>query len=104
VGSLTLAAALGRADTVRAVSAPVPAVASGSGNVDTYTLRARIGYGVSLGTVTIMPRADFDLSRVKSGPITETGAGALSLVLPAQSETLFAFTPGVEAGITFDVG
>ncbi|MCR5871103.1 autotransporter outer membrane beta-barrel domain-containing protein [Sphingomonas sp. J344] len=104
VGSFTVAAALGQATTARIVSATVPAISSSSGKFDTYTLRARVAYGLSFGSVTIAPRADFDLSLVRNGPITEAGSGALSLVLPRQSESLFAFTPAIEAGMTLDIG
>ncbi|MEI9849772.1 MAG: autotransporter domain-containing protein [Sphingomonas sp.] len=103
-GTLTLAASLGNMSMSRIVSGPVPGTAQGSGALDTYGARGRLAYGMAAGVFTIVPRVDFDLSRVRAGAVTETGAGAVALVLPAESETLLAATPAIEIGAAFDIG
>ena len=62
--------------------------------------RFRASYEVAFGDQYYMrPRVDFDVINMQQFGYTETGAGALNLMVDGNSDTAFGVTPGIEFGV-----
>nr|WP_244629787.1 autotransporter outer membrane beta-barrel domain-containing protein [Martelella limonii] len=75
--------------------------ATATGNPDSAMFfgRFRASYEIALGDAYYMrPRVDLDVINMHQYGYTETGAGALNLMVDGNSDTAFGITPGIEFG------
>ncbi len=101
-GALTGAA--GEYDTVRRVLIPGHVETyEGSPSVQSLGLVARAGYTFHNETAYFTPQATGSLVYVNSDSYRESGVGNARLAVESESDTVFVFSPGFEAGIRTDL-
>ncbi|MGV0820663.1 autotransporter outer membrane beta-barrel domain-containing protein [Martelella sp. AMO21009] len=75
------------------------ATARGEPDSAMFFARFRASYEIALGDEYYMrPKVDFDVINMHQFGYTETGAGALNLMVDGNSDTAFGVTPGIEFG------
>jgi outer membrane autotransporter protein len=92
-------------DTSRVVSAgALNRVASGSFKGDTVSVHVETGYTIKTTNVEIQPLAALSWVRQTQNAYSETGAGALNLVLPEQSQQSLRSSIGLRTLHPFQAG
>jgi len=107
-GPWLLSAALGFGygwgDSTRQVVLPRwSAVASASPRSDFQAGRLRASDEIPMQRWYLRPILDLDVIRVHQADYSESGAGALNLMIEDQSKVFFAATPAIEVGGRFEV-
>ncbi|AQZ53465.1 hypothetical protein Mame_04170 [Martelella mediterranea DSM 17316] len=75
------------------------ATARGEPDSAMFFARFRASYEIALGDEYYMrPKVDFDVINMHQFGYTETGAGAVNLMVDGNSDTAFGVTPGIEFG------
>ena len=93
-------------DTRRVVMLPtsVPRLAQATQKMDFMAATARVSYRWGSDRAYVKPMAEASAVKVETKGFTETGAGALDLVVPDQKDTYARASVKVEAGAEFQAG
>jgi outer membrane autotransporter protein len=105
-GKLLLAGAVsggwGWYDTERPINFPgFFAFARSDQEIGYVNGRFRAEYQLGSGTWYAKPLVDFDATHIRLDGVTETGAGAVNLIVRGADETILSATPAIELGAQF---
>lgn len=107
-GPMLLAAALsggqGWYDTLRPMSfGGFSAVATSSSDVAYLGGKLRAAYLLDRGDWYLKPLVDLNVVRLRQGAVTETGAGAASLLVASSDKTWLSVSPALELGTQWSI-